>query len=106
MPSKMDLDDQAYLNSLKLQAMQLWRWLAIAMDEEQGGEVTMYQLTIQSPAHTGSDYRIVVKARGSNGEPLYTIVNGATPQEAIASLKSRNDAGALKFREDKPFPQK
>lgn len=61
------------------------------------------QITIQSPAHTGRQWRIIAKGGSELGEKGVAYVEAANPEDLLIRLDEGLTQGFIKWREDKPY---
>jgi hypothetical protein len=103
MPDKATLEEQAMMNEERRRL-----WMAIARleqwfigDNRRG--FTVMQITIQSPAHTGRDWRAIVKGSPDMGPLHVAFANADSLASILVTVAKGMEDGFLKWREDRPY---
>jgi len=73
------------------------------MSEEDMSGFKVHQVTLQSPTHTGSNWRAIVKGSEQGGPTLVSFCNAESAPDLIKAIAAGLEEGFLKWREDKPF---
>lgn len=106
MPDRVTMDEQAMLNRERARA---WRAVMIVSahmgDYDQGGFVIM-QITLQSPLHTGGDYRGIVKGTTETGQKSIAFVNGPDVGAVLEQIANGLRDNGLRWKEDVPYDQR
>jgi hypothetical protein len=106
MPDKVTMDEQAMLNR---ERQQLW-WAIMKTDrrlaEYDMGGFAIMQITVQSPLHTGGDYRGIVKGATETGQRSIAFVNGPDLAGVLQAIGQGLDQGTLRWKEDIPYDQR
>lgn len=106
MPDKATMEEQALLNKERTRVWRAVKVIERYMEEFSMSGILVHQVTIQSPQHTGKDWRAIVKGIDEARNPLVGFINADDLAGLQGSVANALADGMLKWREDKPFPQK
>lgn len=106
MPDKVTMEEQLLLNT---QRQRIWRALWVMdkwFSEEMGDGVMLLSVNVQGPAHTGSDYRAIVKGVDGKGAKWVAFVNGNSLAALHESIAEVGQVKGFRWKEDKPWSER
>lgn len=106
MPDNYEAEQSRYLANQRAQLQMAVSRLDRHMSEEDNGGFIIMQITIQSPEHTGSNWRAIVKGH-IRGDPLQVAFANAEDLAGIIRAVGQGvEENFLKWREDRPLQNK
>jgi len=104
MPDKITMAEQDLFNKERQRVWRAVKTIEKYMEEFSMAGIIVHQLTIQSPQHTGKDWRAIIKAIDESRNPMVAFVNADDLAGLQGSVASALADGGARWREDKPFP--
>lgn len=107
MPDKATMEEQVYLNAIRVRSYLALAWLERAAQEYDMNGGAVVEMRLQAPRAGKPGWFAVVKGINEDGQPVVAFGSGATPIECIDDLRQQGINKGLRWREDKPYkPEK
>jgi t-SNARE complex subunit (syntaxin) len=103
MPDRDQMSEQTLLDHERRSIWQAVRELALRMEEYDLNDFNIRQITIQSPEHTGRDWRAIIKGVTANQVASVAFVNADDLPGLLGAVRRGLANTGLKWREDKPW---
>lgn len=103
MPSKNDLEDDRYLQSIKWAALKLTTWLDQFMEEEDAMGMRIAEVRVRGPNSGKAGYLVTVKLIDGQGGKWVGWGGGDTFTQAMQMVRAKTEKDGLDLRPDMPW---
>ena len=103
MPDNYSSEQERYFKQWQTRVFRAVYTISQWMEGEMADGVAILRIDVQSPKHTGGDYRAVIKGRDAAGSRWVAFVNGNTLEELHANIAREGEERGFRWREDKPW---